>query len=133
MFHQTRTTGRAFWLAVVVALLAVSTSGVLAARGGKPKPGIPATLTFDDFAGHAIRSDGLGPYAATIQNQIITFSTGKKRSLFFDFSTCFPGVPCESPFGSSTSGTVSNVTLSFNTLGQGRGITPPQTAGKISM
>ena len=109
MFQKTHTTGRALrrglGLALVFATLSLSADGVLAARGGKPQPtGTPATLTFDDLLGDAIRSDGLGSYDATIENGVITLSTGKKRKLFYDFSTCL-GIDlrfCDGPFGSTT-------------------------------
>ncbi|MHC4954842.1 MAG: hypothetical protein ACYTGZ_13230 [Planctomycetota bacterium] len=116
MFRQTNTTGRALrrglgLIAIFATLsLSLSANGVLAARGGKTPSGTPAKLTFDDSVGDTIRSDGLGSYAATIENQILTVSTGKKRSLFFEFSNCLPGA-CESPFGSETSGTVANTTM----------------------
>ena len=114
MFHRSHTTKRALrrglGLVAVFATLWLSANGVLAARGGKPQTGTPATLTFDDLQGDAIQSDGLGAYAATIENQVLTVAIGKKRSLFLDFSTCLSGL-CGSPFGTSTSGTTPNPTM----------------------
>ncbi len=101
----------AVWLAVVAIVLSLSTSGALAARGGKNR-GVAATLTFEDAVDHAIQSDLRGSYSAVIEHGLLTLSPGGKRSIFFDFSTCTPDSPvCESPFGSSTSGSVSNVTM----------------------
>jgi len=82
----------------------LSVNGALA---GKPEPttGTPATAVFDDLAGDAIRSDGNGSYDATIEDDIITIATGKKRNLSFDFSTCLFG-DCTGPFVSSTNATL---------------------------
>ena len=105
---RTIPTQRLLWLAIAAAILFPS-AGVLAR--GKPAAGTPATLTFDDLAGDAIRSDGLGPYTASLENGVIRLATGKKRSIHFDFSTCLPGYSnCKSPFGLSSSDTISSVT-----------------------
>ena len=119
MFQSSHTAGRALrrglGLAAISATLWLSANGALAARGGKPEPttGTPATAVFDDFADDAIRSDGLGPYDVTIEDGVVTLSTGKKRKLTLDFSTCLHG-SCEGPFGSSTSGSVSNASVTLN-------------------
>ena len=115
MFQNTNTTGRAvgrgLGLALIFAALSLSADGVLAARGGKPQPtGTPATVTFDDLLGDAIKSDGLGPYDATIENGVITLTTGKKRKLSFDFSTCLGGA-CEDSTGSSTTDSSATMTV----------------------
>ena len=106
---------RPILLVTLVAAMALWTNSAFAARGGKPQPtGTPnATLTFDDLLGDAIGSDGLGPYDATIENGTITLTTGKKRKLSFDFSTCLGGA-CEDSTGSST--TDSSATMTVNLL-----------------
>jgi hypothetical protein len=117
MFHNSHTTGRFFrrGLGLALVLVTLSVNGALAAGGGKPEPttGTPVTVVFDDLVGDAIGSDGLGAYDATIEDGVITLATGKKRKLSFDFSTCVGG-SCEGPFGSSTSGEVSDVAVTLD-------------------
>jgi hypothetical protein len=94
----------------VVAILSLVSSGARAR--GKPPSGTPATLTFEDLVDDAIQSDGYGSYSGSIESGVLTLSTGKKRSIYFDFSNCYPGYSgCRSPFESSTDGLVSNVTV----------------------
>ena len=101
-------------LAAILALC----STVLLAKG-KPTTTPAATVTFEDSAGDAIQSDGLGSYDAEIDSGVVVLKTGKKRSIYFDFSTCLPGLFCQSPFGSADTGSVSNVTM---TLWLGNGV-----------
>ena len=101
----------------LAAILALCSTGLLAK--GKPTTTPAATVTFDDAVDDAIRSDGLGSYEADFDSGVFVLQTGKKRSLFFDFSTCLPGFFCQSPFDSADTGSVSNVTM---TLWVGNGV-----------
>ena len=67
-------------LAAFAALLFVATA--FAAKGGKQAT---ATMLFDDLAGDAIQSDGLGPYTGAIRGRdgSLVISTGE-RSLLID-------------------------------------------------
>jgi len=97
-------------LVLVVLAAAVTAGSAVAARGGKPPAGTPASAEFRDLEGDGIQSDGLGPYDAVVDNDIIIVSTGKSRALWLDFSSVVSGIG-ESPFGQSDSGTINNATL----------------------
>ena len=64
---------------ILISLLAVLPHSVLAAKGGNA-----ITFAFDDLPGDAIRSDGLGSYAGSVQNRDGSFAI--KGSMFLDFS-----------------------------------------------
>jgi hypothetical protein len=76
------TWGRVLSLLVLAAFLSAATPTVLAAKGAQ---GTPATVLFDDILGHAIQSDGLGPYDGVVRNRdgSLTVETGE-RALFID-------------------------------------------------
>lgn len=113
-----RITKRLLGGAAAVALLAL-TAHTAPGKGGGKNTTPPATLTFDDVAGDAITSDGLGPYDASVavEYRSVTLSIKKGRSLFLDFSDCnhAANLSCEGVFGSdSTSGEVSSaITLTL--------------------
>ena len=94
-------------LGLVAVAMVLATSHAFAAKGGKPEPttGTPATLAFADRSGDGIQSDGGGAYSGTIDGQVVVTETGKRRSIFLDFSTCVGGI-CDGPFGGSLTGDV---------------------------
>jgi len=110
MFHKTNHLPS---LVRLVLLLALTAGIAVAARKSTEPTGTPATLTFDDLDGDAIRSDGQGPYDATIDGDILSLATGTGRGLYFDFSNRLAGSG-GTPFGSADSGTASNVTMTVN-------------------
>ena len=89
-------------LAVILAALFLAHSA-LAGKGGKSS--IPATIVFDDLAGDAIQSDGLGPYEGSVNDRDGSFvlQTGA-RTLTVDFG------------GQSGPREISNVTLTVGSL-----------------
>jgi len=109
MFHSNPFPLRALGVLALATLLAVTAAS--AARGGQKQTGTPAIAAFDDLEGDAIQSDGLGPYDATIQDGVITVKASRNRAIWFDFSDPL-WADSETPFGSATSGSVANATLS---------------------
>ena len=101
-------------LGLIAIAMVLATSHVFAAKGGKPEPttGTPVTLAFADRSGDGIQSDGGGAYSGTIDGQVVVIETGKKRSIFLDFSTCLTGI-CDGPFGSSLNGDVAGARLTI--------------------
>ena len=87
---------------------------VFAAKGGKPEPttGTPATLAYADRSGDGIQSDGGGAYSGTIDGQVVVIETGKRRSIFLDFSTCLTGI-FDGPFGNSLTGDAAGARLTI--------------------
>jgi hypothetical protein len=70
-------------IAVAAALLAATGGRAVAAKGGNRTA---ATIVFDDLAGDAIRSDGLGAYDGSISRRGGTLVVDTRdRSLTFDF------------------------------------------------
>ena len=118
MFKTTSTIAAA---ALLAAALLAAPADVLAARGGngngnKETP-TPATLTFGDATGDAVRSDGLGNYAATIDStgNTLELSTGT-RALYFDFSNVVLANSFDPFAGAATAGWISDVSISISSL-----------------
>jgi len=102
-------------IACALAALSVVTGHAKAAGGGKTSATV--ALTFDDFSGDEIMSDGLGAYAGTLGGRYGTLkmSTGAD-SLFFDFSNAV-SQGAVTPFGSAgTSGFLSGVDMSADNV-----------------
>ena len=98
-------------LIACVALLAATTHTAFAAKGGKAA----VAITFDDLAGDAIQSDGLGTYEGKQTGSTWVISTGN-RTIYFDFSnTLTPGSL------TYLSGEIENVTMTVILLDETTG------------
>ena len=83
------------------------------ATGGKPSSSLSDELELRDLVTDSIRSDDAGPYDADVEGGLITFSTGKKRKLVFDFSNCVGD--CSNH--DDPSGTAAKASMSLSTTG----------------
>lgn len=101
------------WLLLLPALAALVFLAPGAANAAKPAS---LLLVFDDLAGDAIQSDGLGGYAAhATRDGGWTVSTGQ-RSIYFDFSTQVSGNP-NGTFGYDvTAGYIDGVTITVTPI-----------------
>jgi hypothetical protein len=97
-------------------------AATVAAKGGKAA--VPVTILFDDVAGDAIQSDGLGAYTGTVSPRTGDFelATGADE-LFFDFSVAiYPGAT--PPF---QSGLLDGVTMTVYAMDGAPGTSSPVT------
>lgn len=104
-------------VAALVALLAIPAWSAPGRGGGKPGA-LTGVLAFDDLPGHAIQSDGFGPYdvSVTEEESSAVIQLTNQQEIWLDFSDCDPvaGLSCEGPFGpDTTSGYVAGATIRF--------------------
>jgi hypothetical protein len=125
-----KTIQRMFVVAAIVTLSLTAHTAPGGNGGGKNKP--KGTLTFDDLAGDAIQSDGLGPYEASATEEEygafaeIVVSLTNRQEIWLDFSDCDPiaGLSCDGPFGpAATSDYVAGVTIDFRIRAPEPGVT----------
>jgi len=84
-----------------------------AAVGAPPSSTATTTFAFADAATDRIASDGLGPYDASLDGSTLTFTTSKRRSIWFDFSDQLLASGT-TPEGPSTAGSISQVTVTVD-------------------